>query len=83
MKRFVPLVVALALTFMAQAAFAGEWTGEIVKKDGQVWLSSGEKNYKVSNPDKVEASVGQKVKVTGSMDEATSTVTVESVSAAS
>ena len=83
MKRFIPLRVALALGIMAQAAFAGEWSGEVVKKaDGQLVLSSGGKDYKIANPDKASASVGQKVKVTGSVDEATGTVTVESVAPA-
>ena len=76
-------MVALALGIMAHAAFAGEWTGEVVKKaDGQLVLSSGGKDYKIANPDKASARVGQKVKVTGSVDEATGTVTVESVAAA-
>ena len=84
MKRFAPLVVVLALGFMAAVAYAGEWSGEIVKKaDGGLVLSSGGKELKIANPDKASASVGQKVKVTGSVDEATGTVTVESVSAAS
>ena len=83
MKRFFPLVVALAIVLMSTAAFAGEWTGMIMKKDGQTWLKVGENTFSVTNPEKAEAFMDQNVKVMGTADEAAKTVTIDSVSAAS
>ena len=39
MKKFFPLVLALAVLFVSTVAFAGEWTGEVAKRDGKTWLN--------------------------------------------
>ena len=79
MKRFFCLVLALALGSMSAAAFAAEWTGQIVKKDGQLWFQSGAKTLKIGNPDKATGHEGQNVKIAGTADDVTSTVTIDSL----
>lgn len=83
MKRFLPLVAALAILFMSAVAFAGEWTGTVEKQDGKLWFKSGDNVLSITNPEKAEAFVDQTVKVTGEADMTAKTVTIESVAAAS
>ncbi len=81
MKRLA-LVMALAFVLTSTLAFAGEWTGTIVKENGKLALKSGANLLTISNPDKVAGQEGKSVKVTGTADMAAKTVTVASVSAA-
>ena len=84
MKRFLTLIVALALVMISTSAFAGEWTGKFEKsEDGKISFKSGETTLSVTNADKVTADwIGKDVKVVGTDDAAAKTLTIDTVSAA-
>ncbi len=82
MKRFTALLFALAILISTTAAFAGEWTGTLTKKDGKLWLKSSGNTYSITNPDKATGFEGQNVKVVGTADQAMKSVTITSVTKA-
>ena len=79
MKKSFAAVLGLALLFASATAFAGEWTGTIMNKDGKLWFQTGSKNYSITNPDKVKSFEGKIVKITGTKDAATNSLTVQTV----
>ena len=82
MKRIASFVFGLGLLAVTTMAFAAQFNGTIVSKDGKLWLSSGEKNYSITNPDKAKEFEGKSVKVSGSKDPGTGALTIDSVAAA-
>lgn len=82
MKKVLSLVFLLAFVMMTAVAFAGEWAGQVVKsEDGKLWFKVGEKNIMISNPEKATGFEGQNVTVTGELNAAGDSVTVDSVQA--
>ena len=79
MKSLAPFVVAAAVVLATALAYAGEWTGQIVKKDGKYWFKSGEKTYSITNPEKAAGHEGQTVKVTGTAGQKTNSVKITKV----
>ena len=79
MKRSAALLAVFVFLLSAAAAFAGEWTGQVVSKDGKLWFKSGANTYSIANPMKAAALAGQNVKVTGNVDQATKAVTIKEI----
>ena len=79
MKRFIPFLGALVILAMTTTAFAAEWTGMILNKDGKLLLKTGNASYSITNPEKATSFEGQSVKVMGTMDKATYAVTIKSI----
>ena len=78
MKKITP-ILALFLLLFSTAAFAAEWMGQITKKDGKLWFSSGGNVYSITNPDKASAFENQTVKVMGTADKAAKSVTISTI----
>ncbi|GEM_PF-1520647 len=83
MKKVLSLVFVLAFLLTTALAFAGDWSGHVVKSpDGKLWLKVGEKNISIANPEKAAGLEGKDVKVTGSLNDAGDTVTIDSAAEA-
>ena len=82
MKRLTSVVALLVLLASASTAFAAEWTGQIINKNGKLWFSSGGMLYSITNPDKAQGLAGQTVKLMGTADKATKSVTIQQASKA-
>ena len=82
MKRFAVWMAALAILLMTSVAFAAEWTGMLEKSGDTVVFKSGEKTLNIANPEKATGYEGQNVKVTGTLNDAGDTVTIDAVAAA-
>jgi uncharacterized protein YdeI (BOF family) len=62
---------------------ASSFTGTVVKARGQYVLKTSDTNYQLDDQEKAKQFVGQQVKVSGSLDNSTSTIHVSDIAPAS
>lgn len=79
MRNIMSLVFVFALVFSG-LALAAEWAGRIAKTDaGKVVFQIGDNNLAIANPDKTAGFEGADVIVSGSLNAAADTVTVDRI----
>ena len=79
MKR-VSVLLATLLLLSSAVAFAAEWTGMVMSKDGKLSFKTDKGSYSITNSDKAMGFENKKVMIMGKEDKANMAITIETIS---